>query len=167
MAFRISYAVLPTLFIATVLPTHAAEVEVSTFSHAAANCQSALPVYDGVIRKRPKAVANEGTTDAFVTCAFEQLPDLPGKVVSVRVYAVNREDFPRPITCTLVDGFGDAVYSPALTKLFNMQFEGSLTWNAGSDNQGVNYTAPALSCKLNPGVELAGTRLTFLTEIGD
>lgn len=34
------------------------------------NCQPALPAFDGQIRKRPKAVQNEGTSTAFVTCAW-------------------------------------------------------------------------------------------------
>ena len=44
-------------------------------SHGTANCQSALPVFDGNIRKRPAAVANEGTATAFVTCDSESIND--------------------------------------------------------------------------------------------
>ncbi len=39
-------------------------------ANATSYCQAALPAFEGAIRKRPLAVQNEGTTNAFVTCSF-------------------------------------------------------------------------------------------------
>ncbi|HST45355.1 MAG TPA: hypothetical protein VLK29_09045, partial [Luteimonas sp.] len=33
-------------------------------------CQAALPAYDGLIRKRPVAIRNEGDAAAFVSCSL-------------------------------------------------------------------------------------------------
>jgi hypothetical protein len=148
----------------------AAEVETSYFSHAAANCQSALPVFDGNIRKRPKALANEGTSIAFVTCAFEQTPTPPNKIVRVIQLALNRGGVARTVSCTLVDGIRDEVLSPSHTQTVTLNGNGvwaALVWDADLMNEGTNYTSPALSCSLPPGVELSGTAIDVLREIGD
>ncbi len=51
---------------------------VSMAANATAFCQTALPVFDGNVRKRPLAVTNEGTSNAFISCSIPKGPDSTG-----------------------------------------------------------------------------------------
>ena len=62
MSVRPVVAALSCVLLAALPATSpAAEISRLVFSQAVAVCQPALPAFDGLIRKRPKAVANEGT----------------------------------------------------------------------------------------------------------
>ena len=52
------------------LSSEAAAQTTAPTAAAVDRCQPALPTFDGSIRKRPKAVQNEGTSIAFITCGF-------------------------------------------------------------------------------------------------
>ena len=71
-------------------------------------CQAALPVFDGQIRKRPLAIQNEGTSNAFITCAlrgrFGGTSATTGTSAFVTVGLINNTGSSRTATCTLVDG---------------------------------------------------------------
>lgn len=163
-----SAVVLSGTLLAISAPVNAALVERTVFSHAAANCQAALPVFDGNIRKRPKAVANEGTSTAFITCAFEQLPEAGNRVQRAVVVFVNRNAGPVSVSCTFVNGFLDNALSPSLTKTTTLQGNqvGSLFASALADNGNQNFSYVASSCALPPGVEIAYTTLTFFESNG-
>ena len=152
------------------LPTDAAANAVlrDVISHGTANCQSALPVFDGNIRKRPKALANEGSSAAFVTCDFESTPNAMSQVAVVRVFFINRSAAARTISCTAVFGVGDTVLVPSNTKSITAAAGEAveLEWDANNDNGGAFYSAPALSCNLAPGVEISVVNLSYLEEIG-
>ena len=155
---------------AFVWPTDAAANVVlrDVISHGTANCQSALPVFDGNIRKRPKAVANEGASPAFVTCDFESTPNEMSQVAAVRVFFINRSTAARTISCTAVFGVGDTVLVPSSTKSIAAAAGEAveLEWDAANDNGGAFYSAPALSCNLAPGVEISIVNLLYGEEIG-
>lgn len=77
-------------------------------------CQAALPVFDGKIRKRPLAVVNEGTSNAFVTCSFTTV-GLPFVSPTTFIEYYVSYDGPLPeadITCTLVAGVEDGASTP-------------------------------------------------------
>lgn len=149
-------------------PASAVEILIGTASHGTANCQAALPVFDGKIRKRPLAIANEGSTTAFVTCDFETLPTLIGKVIIVNVRLHNASATARQVSCLLLDSFGTNVYSPSLSKTVQLapQSHGELEWLATDDNDGNNYTTPSMSCALPPGVEIMGVALARWQNVG-
>jgi len=150
---------------------HASAVEIvkNEFSHGPANCQPALPVFDGNIRKRPKAVANEGTSNAFVTCDFETTRNVANKVLQVGMILVNRNAGSVTISCTLVDGIQDISFSPSIVKSVTIaggaSVRGDIGWSA-ADNGGANYTFPAVSCNLLPGTEIGGVLRAYLDEVG-
>lgn len=147
----------------------AAEVARMSFSHGPGNCQAALPVFDGNIRKRPKAIANEGSSVAFITCDFEAAPEFPGKVELIAVFITNRSNGAALVNCTGVFGVADETYSPSITKSLGLAPGDTepLAWIAGVDNGGTYFSFPALSCALPPGTEISGTRLRYLEEIGN
>ncbi|MEO6138716.1 MAG: hypothetical protein ABIP11_08660, partial [Luteimonas sp.] len=74
----------------------------SFVQNATGACQSALPVFDGQIRKRPLAVQNEGTSAAFVSCSFMDTDRSVNGVTDVFLYADNNTSSSVTVNCTLV-----------------------------------------------------------------
>ncbi|HST43965.1 MAG TPA: hypothetical protein VLK29_01945 [Luteimonas sp.] len=148
-------------------PARALDVDRSYLSHGTANCQAALPVFDGNIRKRPKAIANEGTSAAFITCDFENGPNGLRKISGVAIYLKNRSAATAVVNCTLVQGFGDTQYEANVTKSQELAAdgEGALVWTS-DDYAGNRLTVPSTSCSLPPGVEIFGTQLEFPEYVG-
>ncbi len=132
-------------------------------------CQGALPNYEGAFRKRPRGIQNEGTANAFLTCALlSRNAGLP-KYTNVDIKFTNSTALAATVNCTLVDGPGigstppsvvitKAVIVPANTFAFG-------TW-AAADNGGANYYVPAFSCQVPPGVSVNNINDTYLEEIG-
>lgn len=85
-----------TIASATGDPAAAATVYRDHVSHGTANGQSALPVFDGNICKRPLALANEGNATAFITCDSENLRFQAQSISRIVVYVANRGASPSP-----------------------------------------------------------------------
>lgn len=119
-------------------------------SHPAGHCQPALPVFDGNVRKRPLAVANEGTSAAFVTCSFTTDGTSPG-VIGYSMRVSNQSAAQIPMACTAVAGNGEAAqYYPKSVSLA-AGASATLSWLA-ADNGNALYAHPiSLSCLLPPG----------------
>ncbi len=114
---------------------------------AAGACKSALPVYDGLIRTRPLAVQNEGTSSAFVSCAQPADP-FGTRPRYILIYLINQGSTARTLSCTLVVGSTSPSYSTkSLTVLPGMARE--MEFASG----GVLYSSGlhAFSCNLPPG----------------
>ena len=137
--------------------------------NATGNCQSALPTFDGQIRKRPLAIQNEGTAPAFVSCAFMSPSNLAG-VTQVTLLADNNTGSPVDISCTLVSGVshnGVPKYFPkTITMAANSGLNG-FTWTT-ADNGGANFTDYDLSasCNLPVGTGLSATQIFFDVDVG-
>ena len=76
---------------------HSVDRELAFQQNGAGACQAALPAYEGLIRKRPMAIQNEGVSTAFVTCAPVTLqgvstsfgkPSRPSPVVNAQIGAI-------------------------------------------------------------------------------
>lgn len=136
-------------------------------SHGTANCQSALPVFDGNIRKRPAAVANEGTATAFVTCDSESINDGATGFSQVGVYVLNRAGTDGvTLTCTLVNAVFTAGATVTKTSAaIPASSTGFITWST-ADNGGNNFTAPAVSCALPPGVDISFMQFIYPEDVG-
>jgi len=137
------------------------------FSHGTANCQSALPVFDTSIRKRPLALANEGSSTAFVTCDSENNEESFGGFQEVGVYFTNRGGSSGlTVSCTLVKGsFNASGYIPKSTAAIPAAGYGSITWTL-ADNGGVYYPAAAVSCGLPPGVDISLVNFKYIEQVG-
>jgi hypothetical protein len=133
-------------------------------------CQSALPVFDGQIRKRPLAVQNEGTASAFVSCAFMSPAAGGAGVDQIRLYADNNTGSPVDITCTLVSGVSHNGVPRYFPKTITMPANSGLNeflWTA-ADNGGVNFNDIALSasCNLPVGTGLSLSEIYYTVDVG-
>ncbi len=90
------------------LTAAAAPVTRTEVGSAVKHCQAALPAYEGQIRKRPKALQNEGSTTVFVTCGFEGRGIGSGimspNARQLTVYFNNYTGELQSVTCTAVEG---------------------------------------------------------------
>lgn len=117
---------------------------------AAGACQSALPVFDTLLRKRPLAVQNEGNSTAFVTCAVSNPSHHAGsplRMSSQRVTLGNLNDARVWVSCTqVVNLWGrDQLY---LVQSDYISADGNTTLFFVE----APATVSAISCALPPGV---------------
>ena len=138
-----------TAFVATLAAAStatAATVTRSIYTQASGACQGALPNYENNLRKRPLAVANEGTTNAFVTCGVRNTEDQTAN--AVELYVTNRNAAAVDVNCTLVDGIFDATtgfanYYPQ-TVSANAGVDSAFSWSGfGSPYQQISCNVPA------------------------
>lgn len=149
----------------------AAVIERQEVRMSADVCQPALPAFDGMIRKRPLAMQNEGTGNAFLTCGFgggfNGVPS--AKTLSVGFTNLNQQ--PATVNCTLADAQAGVIDPEYFVKSTTVPATGApvhlLMWSAAGDNGGVRFTYPAVSCMLPPGVGIQVTNHTYDEEIGD
>lgn len=149
---RIPLLVIAAVVCAAFIPSRADAVQV--LQNASGACKSALPVFDGNIRNRPTAVANEGASNAFISCSMEDriggVNRLPG------IWLHNSGASAVSATCTLVTStpVDSNVRFYTKTQTFNAGTGNYLLWDA-ADNGGANYASLInFSCNLPPGVEI-------------
>jgi len=132
-------------------------------------CQPALPAFDGAFRKRPLAMQNEGSSAAFVTCAFGGAFNGVPSVKTVTVGFTNTTGAAINVTCTLVDAHAGVQTPTFFPKTVSVPAAGApvtlLIWTA-AENAGVFFTYPAASCSLPPGTGVQVTNHTYDEEIG-
>jgi hypothetical protein len=141
-----------------VLSAAAADVHAGSatyvFQNATGFCQPALPVFEGNIRKRPTAIANEGTSNAFVSCSMQTNPDSPQyRVEQVVLVLYNRTGAAASVTCSMVNGFqaGGPVHpQEQVVPGGDRQF---YTWNAADIGETTLQFAN-FNCNLPPGLDI-------------
>lgn len=161
-----------TVVAASALMSTSAEAVTSTrtqVQNGAGACNSALPVFDGNIRKRPLAIANEGTGNAFVTCSLaaadytDSLNDFNGVALS------NRNAADVDITCTLVTGTVGGFPATYFPKTISVPAGASvvLEWDATTDNGGVLFgNTMNYSCNLHPGTDVNAAFTNVNVDVG-
>lgn len=155
---HIKSLVLPAAFAAVIALTHAAPAGAATvqreFSqNGGSACTGALPTFEGALRKRPKAIGNEGTTTAFITCSAVNQETRYAPLL-VWAYFTNRGSASVTVACTMVDGndfYGSTAF-PA-SKVFTAGQFGIMTWAPVAPLTSFRQSV-SLSCALPPGVEL-------------
>lgn len=122
--------------------------------NASGTCNGALPVFDQSLRFRPLAVANQGSTTAFVSCTALNLFSNPVSTFGAHIH--NPTGAPVDVSCTFVTGRDSFdKFSFPKTQNFAAGANGFIIWNAVADNGGVNFEdLSSLSCNLPAGVEL-------------
>lgn len=124
------------------------------FQNASGFCQPALPVFDGQIRKRPTAVANEGTTNAFVSCSMQTSPEDANHSISVVALVLyNRGTTDREVTCNLVHGFQAGSTLFPLTLTVPAGWRQFFEWTAG-DVGVAEIDFANFNCNLPVGVDI-------------
>lgn len=144
----------------------------SFIQNATGACQSALPAFDGQIRKRPLAIQNEGNASAFVSCSLMGTTRSVAGIFTIQVLADNNTASSVTLTCTLVTGLSKFGTQQFLPKTITMPANsGGLTnvlgWNR-LDNGGMffnNFTVN-VSCNLPVGTGLSRISVFFEEDVG-
>lgn len=127
-------------------------------------CQAALPNYEGQIRKRPLAIQNEGTADAFMTCSPVSLQGnaLHGSghgLVLVNVTAANLD-----VTCTGVSGPDSGANYMPKTATVPAGGSASINWLGMDGVDALNIHTMNMSCHIPPGI---GIRTVYTKQVVD
>lgn len=78
---------------------------ISHMANGTGPCQAALPSFEGLIRKRPLAIQNEGTSTAFVNCSPYSMQNHPiNATAGYETVLTNRSGANLTIDCTGVIG---------------------------------------------------------------
>jgi len=134
--------------------------------NATGNCNAALPAYEGAIRKRPLAVQNEGTTDAFVSCS------LPGDFTGTGNYLFvvglsNLGTTSITVNCTYVDGLTPPIGEPAYLPQSVTIAAGSIGFAVWESEEGELFTQFAnVSCLLPPNAAINVLEVQFEQDNG-
>lgn len=116
-------------------------------------CQPALPAYEGVIRKRPLAIQNEGNSSAYITCAPHHTTE--GDNWSLRVNFVNSSNAAKTVNCTIVSRNGSSAPEYA-TRSVSVPASGTANFTVyDADNLSTFGLVRATSCLLPPGTGIA------------
>lgn len=108
-------------------------------------CDAPLPQYDASLRKRPRAIANEGTSSIYITCSAATDP--VADEVDVGLTFVSNGPA-ATVQCTAVSGTTNtAVYTVKSTDVI-ANGRDWISWPA------LTGTTFALSCNLPPGIEM-------------
>ena len=145
-------------------PAGAATIERTEIMMAVSACQSALPVFYGVIRKRPLAVQNEGSAGAFITCGLEGVFYAAPHNSYVGIGLLNNGSATVTVNCTLVDGgsgFSNPEYLPDSATISPGAMQ-TISWYP----EGEGFIYPAISCSLPPGTGITYVSRRFHEEIG-
>ncbi|HST43740.1 MAG TPA: hypothetical protein VLK29_00810 [Luteimonas sp.] len=130
-------------------------------TNGAGSCQAALPSYEVNLRKRPTAIANEGQTNAFVSCSIAS--DF-GEVQSLHTYAVvlnNNTAGDVEMSCTLVSGIRmNGLFEPTyFPRTFVVPAGGhsEVSWRRSELEPTPTEASANWSCNLPPGTEVGAT----------
>lgn len=157
------------------IPASAEIVLHGNASGPTARCQGALPVFDTNIRKRPLAVQNESSTNAFVTCSFEfDAANAEGNSAAlVDTFFVNRTGTPVDVTCTAVSGFDTGTNEyVAVTATVpvptpsdpNADDQGNIFWTDADFTNGLGDGLISISCNLPAGIGINDTYVFWFAD---
>lgn len=165
--------IIPLAAAAALLASTAAEAatrQVWFQQNGSGACQAALPAFEGLIRKRPMAIQNEGTAPAFVTCSPVTLQG-----VAVRdprphgIFIANRTAAAVTVNCTgvqgNVDGIADLSVPKSVTVVGNNH--GSIYWEVSEGFDAFNDTSFSISCSIPPGVGITTLYTNHELDVGE
>ncbi len=150
----------------------AVDAQREKLANATAICQPALPTFDGLIRKRPLAVQNEGSSAAFVTCSFVSDSGFGGNAGTegFSLWFTNNSSATVTVSCTGVVGSKTSAGSTFFVKTLSLGagFTDTIRWTA-TDNGGANFDPGSplnTSCQLQPGVGINDTYVWYKVNVG-
>jgi hypothetical protein len=128
-------------------------------------CQTALPVFDGNVRKRPVSVQNEGNSNAFITCSWgiEVIDGTESTgISSAEVWF--HSTAAGSVTCTGVAGWNgvQAQSVKTLTLPGGGQSDEAMIWTPADFPNGQMGTGLfSVSCNLQPGQGIDDSYITY------
>jgi len=164
---KLTFAGILSVFsIAAIGAADAATVGRFFFQNAGSACTGARPTYEGALRKRPLAIANEGDVPAFVTCSpTADANGANGK--SALTFATNHGTTAIELNCTLVNGneLDSALYTPQ-TKILQPGEAAGIGWTPTLPATTFPKPGLGISCTLPPNVELSFFGYTVDEDVG-
>ena len=135
------------------------------FNHASGFCQGALPSFDTNIRKRPLAVANEGSATAFVSCSMGG--ERNNAITEATLHIYNRTSTNVNVSCTLVHGFESASSPTFIPKTLSVpaNSDAYFQW-LPADNGGANFSWLNWTCALPPGTDIGYGYIRYDEDVG-
>jgi hypothetical protein len=136
----------------------AVDVQRQMFANASAHCQSALPAFEQLLRKRPAAIQNEGSDAvAFVTCSFITQRE----ITLIIVKAASIDGATKTISCTGVNGTSpDLSFVAKTVKTSSVESMVWLPGDFGGESEFPSFFF-SISCGLPPQGALREMQLTF------
>lgn len=155
---------------ATMSPADAALSSRYDYQTAAGVCQGALPAFAGTLRARPLAIANEGSTTAFITCGLRgSEPGFNRTISRAFVTLGNGSATTSTVSCTWVHGFGTSSDTQFIPKSIQID-PGEMVFLSlrPTDLTGAEPSLkwPQISCQLPPGGIVYYTGVLYEEEIG-
>lgn len=150
---------------------HAATQARKLMVNGSGACQSALPVFDVNIRKRPKAVVNEGDAPAFVTCTYyTQATNVDEYPTKITIYVSTNILQQTSLTCTGVNG-AELDTTEASVKTVNLNNPVNtvpMTWTPEDFGSFGNFQSPyfSVSCQLKPDVAIHNAVIDYVQDVG-
>lgn len=133
-------------------------------------CQGALPSYEGLLRKRPKALQNEGGATSFVTCGLHGqglASSIGPRAKRVSIYFINVGNAPVSTTCTAVEALGEERYVTKTTVTSPGNTQNAIGFTALElDPANGWWRTPAISCSLPPGAGISTIWYHFEQDTG-
>ncbi len=130
-------------------------------------CQGSLPAFEGAFRKRPLSYKNEGTANAFVTCAF---PINIGTALAggsgLDVYFGNESAASVTLTCNAVTAWftGTNEYSSKSVTIA-AGAQGDIFWGESDfPTNGLSSGLITISCALPPSVGINDTYTVWTSD---
>ena len=136
------------------------------YQNATGICQASLPSFEGAIRKRPTAVANEGASSAFVSCSAPTSSEASTGITQVSIVLYNRTASAIPVTCTFVHSFQaggtlvpKSISVPANSRAF-------LNFTTADVGNPASLAFANFNCALEPGTDVGYVYYNYTYEIG-
>ena len=132
-------------------------------------CQAARSANEGVLRKRPMAVQNEGPTTVFVSCGLHGNGPAQGVgpyTSQVGFSLLNIGTTPATVNCTAID---TALHIIGATKSVTILPNQTplLVFTANDIASNGQWFSPAFSCSLPPGAGISELWHNFAQQISD
>lgn len=149
-------------------PAAAVDKEMEMSANASANCQGALPNFEGSVRKRPLAVQNEGSSAAFVTCSFVNEYDIDDQrqISYYGAWFTNNGTSAATVSCTGVAGYEtgsqNTFNSKSVVVAANAAAQAQIFFRPEDNGGNGYYPLVSLSCNLPPGVGINDTYTGYL-----
>ncbi len=136
--------------------------------NAVGACQAPTPAYDKYLVKRPMAIANRGTTGAFLACSVQNHAFLGTRLIRATFYNANSAAV--MVNCTLVEGAhssgGLDWFYVGKSLMIQPNGTSNIDWNASVDNGGTNFFRVNFTCLLPPGVEIGEISNVWDEDVG-
>lgn len=143
-------------------------IQRQAYQNGGSACTGALPTYEGALRKRPRAIVNEGSNVAFVTCSAVNEEITAMKATFAYLRLSNAGTSPVQVTCTFVNAsdWEGGVSTPSAVTV-PAGGASQLSWGSiAADAEVFPYLGVNFSCALPPGVGVSYVGKRWKQDVG-